>query len=543
MKKIGLYISAIFAVVVLTSATTEYFKISKYLELFVSVYKNLNAFYVDEVDPEELITVGIDAMLEELDPYSDFIPEEEIERFEFQSTGEYGGIGATIQKGKDYIKIISPYQGAPADKVGLRSGDLFIKINGNSVKGKSSQDVVKLLKGVPGTTVNVTMKRGDSEFDRTITREVIKIKNVIYSGLLPNNIGYIKLSSFTNGAGQEVGNAIQEFKKKGELKGIILDLKGNGGGLLSEAIDVTNVFVPKGQKIVTIKTRESSGDKVYKANHTAVDTTTPLVVLIDRGSASASEIVSGTIQDLDRGVVIGRTSFGKGLVQSTRDLNYDTKLKLTTAKYLIPSGRCVQRLNYSEKDEDGHAKEVPDSLRTEFKTNAGRTVYDGSGVIPDVKIESKPFPEVSFSLFAKNLIYDYSLKFEKEHKTINEPEKFELTDAQYEDFKNFLKGKDYEYETNSEKEFKKFKEAAAEEKHDKAFNNAIVALEKNLEESKKNDLDKYRKEIQFLLEREIASRYYYTAGKVANGLDNDDEVKKAIELFNDTAQYKQILTP
>lgn len=543
MKKIGLYISAMVAVVVLTSATTEYFKISKYLELFVSVYKNLNAFYVDEVDPEELITVGIDAMLEELDPYSDFIPEEEIERFEFQSTGEYGGIGATIQKGKDYIKIISPYQGAPADKVGLRSGDLFIKIDGNSVKGKSSQDVVKLLKGVPGTSVNVTMKRGDAEFDKTITREVIKIKNVIYSGLLDDGVGYIKLSSFTTGAGKEVGDAIRSFKEQGTLKGIILDLKGNGGGLLSEAIDVTNVFVPKGQKIVTIKTRENSGDKVYSAQNMAVDTSTPLVVLIDGGSASASEIVSGTIQDLDRGVVVGRTSFGKGLVQSTRDLNYDTKLKLTTAKYLIPSGRCVQRLNYSEKDEDGHAKEVPDSLRTEFKTASGRVVYDGSGVIPDVKIESKPFPEISFSLFAKNLIYDYSLQFEKNHPSIAKPEQFVLTDDQYEKFKTFLNDKDYEYETNSEKEFKKFKEAAAEEKHNKAFDQAILALERNLKDSKKNDLDKYRKEIQFLLEREIASRYYYTAGKVANGLDDDDEVKKAIELFHNNLEYKQLLTP
>lgn len=544
MKKIVLIItSALAGILLLTSATTNYFEITKYLDIFVGVYKNLNTYYVDDVNPEKIVTKGIDAMLEELDPYSDFIPQEEIKDFEFQSTGEYGGIGATIQKVNDYIQVVSPHEGSPADQVGLQAGDKFLEVDGVSGKNKSSQEIVKLLKGEPGTDVKVTIGRGEDTFERTITREIIKIENVPYADLQPNGIGYIKLSSFTQGAGEEVANAIKEFKKKGELKGIVLDLKGNGGGLLAEAIDVTNVFVPKGQEIVTIKTRDGSQNKTYKARKPATDLKTPLVVLIDGGTASASEIVSGTIQDLDRGVVVGRNSFGKGLVQSTRDLSYDTKLKLTTAKYLIPSGRCVQRINYSEKDENGDPKEIPDSLRTAFKTKNGRTVYDGSGVMPDVKVKGEEFPQVAFTLFAKNYIYDYSLQYKKEHESIAPATSFTLSDEDYEHFKRFLEGKDYEYKTASEKELEELKEAAEDEKHDEEFEKALQDLETNLKESKKNDLEKYRDVIQFLIEREIASRYYYTAGKIANGLDEDEELQKAYELLNNSAEYEQILTP
>ena len=544
MKKKALIIgSALAGVLMLTSATTKYFEITKYLDIFVGVYKSLNTYYVDDVNPEDIVVTGIDAMLEELDPYSDYIPEEEIKDFEFQSTGEYGGIGATIQKVNEFIQVVSPYEGAPAEQAGLQSGDRFIRIEGVSGKGKSSEEIVKLLRGEPGTTVKVIMGRGDDEFETTITREIIKVENITYAGLQPNGIAYIKLSSFTQGAGEEVAQAVKDFKEQGELKGIVLDLKGNGGGLLAEAIAVTNVFVPKGQEVVTIKTRDGSQDKTYKATDEATDLTTPLAVLIDGGTASASEIVSGTIQDLDRGVVIGRNSFGKGLVQSTRDLSYDTKLKLTTAKYLIPSGRCVQRINYSEKDDNGEAKEIPDSLRTAFKTKNGRTVYDGSGVMPDVKVEVEPFPQLAFTLFAKNYIYNYSLQYRDEHESIVPAKEFTLSDSEYEAFKQFLQGKDYSYQTESEKELEEFKKAASKEKHDAAFDNALKELENNLAESKNDDLEKYREEVQFLLEREIASRYYYTAGKIANGLDEDEELQKAYELLNNQEDYQAILQP
>ncbi len=543
MKKIGFAILGLVGIIGLTSATTNYFEISKYLELFVGVYKNLNTYYVDEIDPEELVVKGIDAMLEDLDPYSDFIPSEEIEQFEFQSTGEYGGIGATIQKSGDYVSVISPYEGSPADDVGLQSGDRFLKIEGKSMRGKSSQEVVSLLKGEPGTDVQVTIGRGDTEFERTITREIIKVKNVTYSGILNDDIAYIKLSSFTMGAGQEVEDAIKELSKQSALKGIVLDLKGNGGGLLSEAINVTNVFVEKGTEIVTIKTRNGQQDKTYKARHESVDLTTPLIVLIDGGTASASEIVSGSIQDLDRGVVIGRNSFGKGLVQSTRDLNYDTKLKLTTAKYLIPSGRCVQRINYNEKDEDGKPVEIPDSLRKEFKTKHGRTVYDGSGIDPDIEVKSDPYPEIAFALFRENYFYDYSLNYKKKNPTIASAKEFQLTDADYNDFKQFVSNKKYEYKTESEKEFEQFKKAAEEEKHTEAFDRALANMETNIQASKQDDLEKYKKELKYLLEREIAARYYYTSGRIENGLDNDDELKEGVELLNNTSEYQNILRP
>lgn len=543
MKKGIIATLGLAGVILLTSATTNYFEITKYLDIFVGVYKNLNTYYVDDIDPQEIITVGIDAMLEELDPYSDYIPADEIKDFEFQSTGEYGGIGSTITKVNDYIEIVSPYQGTPADKAGLQAGDQFLEIDGESAKGKSTQDVVDMLKGEPGTDVHVVMGRGDKTFERTLTREIIKIHNVPYAELQDNGIGYIKLSSFTQGAGDEVASAIENFKKQRELKGIVLDLKANGGGLLAEAISVANVFVPKGTEVVTIKTRNGVEDRTYKAPRMATDLTTPLVVLIDGGTASASEIVSGTIQDLDRGVIVGRNSFGKGLVQSTRDLSYDTKLKLTTAKYLIPSGRCVQRINYSKKDEDGNPVEIPDSLRTAFKTQNGRTVYDGSGIMPDVKVEAEKIPQIVFSLFSKNFIYDFSLEYKQRHDSIPMAKEFKLSDAEYENFKQFLVGKDYSYQIESEKELEELKEAAKDEKHDATFEAALQTLEENLAASKANDLSKYKKEIKYLLEREIAARYYYLEGRIANGLDNDDEYKKAVELINNLTEYQAILTP
>jgi len=543
MKKVVLSIATIAILFGFTSAKTNYFEITKYLEIFVSVYKNINTYYVDEIDPQEIVEVGLNAMLEELDPYTTYIPSEEVEDYNFQSSGEYGGIGATIQLQDDYVTVTNPFEGSPADESGLQAGDKFLRIDGIDVKGKSSNEVVSLLKGKPGTSVNVVLGRGEDEFERTIVREVIKIKNVPYYGMVDGDIAYIKLSSFTTDASIEVADALNKLKATNDVKGIILDLKGNGGGLLAEAINVTNVFVDRGEPIVSIKTRSKDQDRTYRTRRSATDTTTPLTVLIDGGTASASEIVSGSIQDLDRGVVIGRNSFGKGLVQTTKDVAFDSKLKLTTAKYLIPSGRNVQRLNYSEKDEDGKPKTLPDSLRTAYKTKNGRTVYDGSGIYPDIEIEAEPFPEVSFALFAKNYIYHYSLAYKEKHPTITSPEEFQMTDAEYEDFKTFLDGKDYSYRTETEAELEDLKKAAEDEKFDQSFYDELEDLEAKLQANKADDLDNYKTEIKYLLEREIAARYYYSAGRLANGLDDDDEVQKAIEILNDESTYRAILVP
>lgn len=543
MKKLAYPVIAIVILFGFTSATTNYFEITKYLEIFVSVYKNLNTYYVDEIDPQELVEKGINAMLEDLDPYTEYIPSEDVEDFRFQSSGEYGGIGATIQKQEDYVTVTNPFEGSPADNSGLRSGDKFLRIDGTDVKGKSSNEVVSLLKGKPGTEVVVVLGRNGEEFERTIVREVIKIKNVPYFGMVDGDKAYIKLSSFTTGASEEVADALKELKASHQVNGIILDLKGNGGGLLGEAINVTNVFISKGEPIVSIKTRSKDQDRTYRTRFEAVDTETPLVVLIDGGTASASEIVSGSIQDLDRGVVIGRNSFGKGLVQTTRDVAFDSKLKLTTAKYLIPSGRSVQRLNYAEKDEDGRPAELPDSLRTAYTTKSGRTVYDGSGIIPDVEVEAEAFPEISFALFARNYIYDYSLDYKSRHPEISAPEQFVLSDAEYENFKAFLVGKDYSYQTETEAELEDLREAAEDEKLDDSFYTELKDLETKLQANKADDLDNYKEEIKYLLEREIAARYYYTAGRVANGLDDDDVIQKGVEVLNNDSSYSAILVP
>ncbi|MEC8273698.1 MAG: S41 family peptidase, partial [Bacteroidota bacterium] len=427
IKKYTLIIGLSLASILSLGFVDNFFEISKNLDIFSSLYKELNIYYVDETDAGELMKTGIDAMLESLDPYTTYIPESDKEDFEFMTTGQYGGIGAIITKNGDWVYVSEPYEGFPADKAGLIAGDKFVEIAGESAKNKSTEDVSKVLKGEPNTAVKVLIEREGlaKPFEVEIIREEIKLNSVPYYGLISDSIGYIKTRSFTRNISREVIDAYKDMNIKNDLKGLVLDLRGNPGGLLNEAISMANIFIDRGKEIVFTKGKIKDWDKSYKARNEAIDTEIPLVVLINRSSASASEIVSGAIQDFDRGVVIGQRSFGKGLVQQTRKLSYNAQLKLTTAKYYIPSGRCIQALDYSNRDEDGSVGKVPDSLRTEFKTLVNeRSVFDGGGITPDIIIEQDKFSNILRSLVSKRHIFNFANQYRRNNESIDDAKSF-----------------------------------------------------------------------------------------------------------------------
>ena len=522
----------------------NFFEISKNLDIFSSLYKELNIYYVDETDPGDLMKIGIDAMLESLDPYTTYIPESEKEDFEFMTTGQYGGIGAIITKIGDWVTVSEPYEGFPADKAGLIAGDKFIEISGKSAKGKSTEDVSKVLKGEPNTGVKVLIEREGLEkpFLVEIIREEIKLNSVPYYGLISDSIGYIKTRSFTRNISKEVIDAFKDMKVNSGLKGLVLDLRGNPGGLLNEAISMANIFIDRGQEIVYTKGKNKDWDKSYKARYEAIDTDIPLAVLINRSSASASEIVSGAIQDLDRGVVIGQRSFGKGLVQQTRKLSYNAQMKVTTAKYYIPSGRCIQALDYSNRDDDGSVGIVPDSLRTEFKTlNNKRSVFDGGGITPDISIEPDKFSNILKSLLSKRHIFNFANIYKRNNESIVDAKSFLISDDIYSEFKQYLDDKDYEYETNTEKAIKKLEKDAEGEKYFVELKDQLELLSTKMEESKNNDIERFKNEISELLEMEIVTRYYYQKGKIESTLKHDQEISKAIEVLNNISLYDAIL--
>ena len=527
--------------------TTDYFEISKNLEIFTTLYKELNSYYVDDIDPNDFMQEGIDAMLYSLDPYTNFYSEAEIENYRFETTGKYGGIGSLIKRDDDYIVITEPYEGYPADKAGLIAGDKIVSVDGSLVKGKSSDEVSKFLKGEPGTKITVKVLRPladgtEEELDIEITREEVKVKNVPFYGMVEDGIAYIKLSNFTQQAGKEVEDAFKDLKKQDpNLKGLVLDLRGNPGGLLHEAVNITNVFIDKGQLVCSTKGKVKEWDKEFKTLNEPIDTEIPIVVLTNRGSASASEIVSGSIQDLDRGVVVGQKTFGKGLVQTTRKLTYNTQLKVTTAKYYIPSGRCIQAINYAEKDEDGAVKKVPDSLKVAFKTLNGRTVYDGGGIDPDVEVEVKYLSDISVSLGRKDLLFDYANLYKAKNKELHDGINFRLTDDEYADFVAWLQDKDYDYVTESEALLDKFKETAEKDEYFEAASQEFDELKAKIMHDKKQDLQKQKKEIKRMLEDEIVTRYYYRKGAIENGFIYDNEMAKAVELLNNKTEYNAIL--
>ncbi len=537
-----------FAVVIIAvgsfSFVDSYFEISKNMEIMNSAMKELNSYYVDEIKPGELITKGIDGMLESLDPYTEYYPESEVEDYKTMLTGQYGGIGSLVQQKGDYVMISEPYEGFPAYKAGLIAGDLILEVNGQSVKGKTTNDVSKLLKGAANTSVKLLIQRDGEKnpFEKNLVREEIKIKNVPYYGMLNDSVGYIKLTGFTEEAGKEVAKAFTELKEQKKMKSLVFDLRGNGGGLLKEAVEIVNLFVEKGSLIVFQKAKVKEMNRQHSADKPPLDTKMPIVVLVDKGSASASEIVSGALQDLDRAVVIGQRSFGKGLVQQTIQLVYNTQMKITTAKYYTPSGRCIQALDYFHKNPDGAAEKIPDSLMKEFKTKVGRSVYDASGIYPDLFLEPKKYGQVTISLLNKNLIFDYATQYKKTHPEIADAGSFRLSDSDYSNFIAFLEGKEYDYTTRSEKMMDDLKKTAEDEKYYESVKNEYESLKKKIMHDKKADLEKHKDEIKLQLENEIASRYYYQKGRIRSNQKNDQEIKEALATLANLSLYTSILS-
>ncbi|MFM9944914.1 MAG: S41 family peptidase [Bacteroidia bacterium] len=524
-------------------ASDEYFEVSKNLDIFASVYKEVNLSYVDDVEPGSLIKTAIDAMLKSLDPYTNYYSEAQTEDYRFQVTGEYGGIGATIRQRGDYIVIDNPYEGYPAQQADLRAGDKILEVDGKSAKGKTSDDMTKLLKGSAGTDITMKIDRpGIGEILKTFKRAKIKVNNVPYFGMVDNETGYIKLTGFTPDAGKEVQDALKSLKKNNAgMKSVILDLRDNGGGLLHEAVNVVNTFIKKGELVTSTKGRDRENNRNYNTLDAGTDTDIPLVVLIDGGSASASEIVSGALQDLDRGVLIGQKSFGKGLVQSSRVLTYNTQMKITTSKYYIPSGRCIQKLDYSHKI-NGKAEAIADSLKRNFFTRNRRPVRDGEGVSPDLKTPESRYTKITQSLLSKNIIFDFATQYRNTHTTITMTKEFELTEKDFQDFVAFTSGKDYNYNTDTEDALQKFKDQATKENYIKELNAEYELLFEKLKRNKSNDLEKYKAEIMQVLEEEIASRYYFEKARIEASFDNDIEIKEAIALLKDATKYSNLLS-
>ncbi len=522
--------------------TDKEFNIAKNLDIFFTLFRELNLFYVDDTDPEELIEAGIEGMLKSLDPYTTYIPESDMENFNFMTTGQYGGIGALIRRGGDYTIISEPYRDFPAFKAGLKAGDTLISIDGISTSGKNINDVSEMLKGTPNTSVKLEIKRygEDGILEKTLVREKITIKNVPYYGVLENNIGYIRLSNFTNNAGKEAKDALSELKKQ-NIESVILDLRGNPGGLLIESVNVANLFVNKEQEIVSTHGKVKQWDNVYKTTQAPVDTVIPLIILVSRGSASASEIVAGSMQDLDRGLIIGEKTFGKGLVQTTRPLSYNTQLKVTTAKYYIPSGRCIQAVDYTNRNEDGSVGYIPDSLINEFKTKNGRTVYDGGGIAPDIEVRLEPLSNIAISLLTKNLIFDYATIFVAENEPLQQVGQFEFTMDDYQKFMKFLENKSIDYTTQSYKTLDELIKTARKEKYFEGAEEEFEALKKKLAHDKNKDLQTFKDEIISLLNEEIISRYEYQEGRIKASLKNDTQFEKALDILKDKQQYYNIL--
>ncbi len=517
------------------------FEILKNLELFELVYKQVDLNYVDEPNPGALMKAAIDAMLYELDPYTTYIPESRIEDYKLMSTGQYGGIGAIIRQQNEVVMVVDPHEGFPAQKAGLLAGDVILEVNGKSVENLTSSEVSEKLKGKPGIEVTLKVDRAGTPITVKIVREEIKFSPVPYYGMVSEDVGYIKLSSFTKTASQDVKSAYQDLEDKQGMKKLIFDLRGNGGGLVIEAVKIVNMFVEQGTEIVSIKGRDVEVNKTYIARERPMALQTRLVVLVDENSASASELVSGALQDLDRAVIIGQTSFGKGLVQRPLDLKYNAKLKVTIAKYYTPSGRCIQKLDYSNRTVGDNVDEISDSLLTKFTTKNGRTIIDGRGVEPDLRIPDKEYSVLTRTIVLRNFLFNYATNFQRTHENIPTPQEFKITDEIYQDFSNYVLEQDFEYTTASLQLMEQLEEATKDEDTYSDAQAEFEALMKKLEPSKKNDLIKYKRELIPLLEDELIGRYYYQKGRIQHGLVQDEFILEGIEILNDLPRYKKVL--
>lgn len=521
------------------------FEISKSIDIYNNVLRYLNMNYVDEINPAELNETAINAMLKELDPYTVFIPESEIEDVRLLTMGEYGGIGAIIQYYDDNVHISEPYENFPAHKAGLLPGDAILEINGVNTEKKTVSEVSELLKGQPGSQITLKIRREGEKniITKTLTREKIKIDNIPYYTVLDGGIAYIILNQFTKDAAKELKEAFLKMKSENELKGVVIDLRGNGGGLLNEAIDIVNIFMPKNKLVVYTQGKTPDQNRNYYTKYEAEDTEIPLAILVNESSASASEIVSGSIQDFDRGVIVGQRTFGKGLVQNILPMTYNTQMKVTVSKYYIPSKRCIQEIDYSKKTKnDTLAKN--DTLGPEFKTANGRIVYEGHGIQPDVKIEPEILSTITVHLYAQNMIFKYANKFYREHKTIAPPEEFEITDEIYNDFVNFVEEQDFSYTSESEKDFEELIKTAKLEGYYDNIKEQLDVLEKELRSHKDNDLINNKEEISEILKMEIVGRYYFQKGKIISSLKDDPELNRAVEILLDSNgenEYENIL--
>ncbi|MEM6358632.1 MAG: S41 family peptidase, partial [Bacteroidota bacterium] len=496
----------------------------------------------DEINPNKVIKVGIDAMLRSLDPYTVYIPEDDIEDFRTQSTGQYGGIGAVTSRINGAVKVIMLMEGYSAQKDGLKIGDEIIKIGNVDITNLSREETNDLMKGQANTNVSLTVERfgNDTPLTLNFRREKVKVKNVPYYGMASEDVGYVKLTEFTMQAGKEVKNAVVELKKSGAKK-IIVDVRDNPGGLLIEAVNIVNVFIPKGKEVVSTKGKVTENNAVYKTLNSPVDTEIPLAILVSSGSASASEIVAGSIQDYDRGIIIGEKSFGKGLVQIPRPLSYNSQLKVTTAKYYTPSGRCIQALDYSNRNADGSVGKVADSLKKQFKTVNKRIVYDGGGVDPDIEVDKERLAPVAYALAGKGLIFEYATKFYYENQSLD-IEDFRLSSSQYADFKKWMSNKEFSYSTKVESDLKRLTANAESEKYYTSVKDQIKALESTIERSKQNDLDNFKSQIVRLLEQEITTRYQLEKGAIESSFDSDKDILRAIAVLGNPQEYRAILS-
>ena len=525
-----------------TGPGEKYFDIAKSLDIFATLFKEVNAYYVDEVEPRKLIQTGIEGMLESLDPYTDYIPEEDLEAFSIQTTGQYAGIGALIGSVNKKSVVTHPYETFPAYKAGLKVGDEFISIDGKNVRGKPTNEISTLLKGSPKSETKLIMERMGKELTFTIEREKIKIINVVYQGLIDPGIGYIKLDEFTPGAAKEVEEAVSSLKQKGATK-IIIDLRDNPGGLLYEAVNIVNLFIPKDKEVVATKGKVQDWNKSYTTLNNSIDSQIPLVILTSSGSASASEIVAGALQDYDRAVLVGQKTFGKGLVQTTRPLAYNAQLKVTTAKYYIPSGRCIQALDYTHRKNDGTVEKFADSLKSAFKTKNGRIVYDGGGLDPDIAVKSEPLGSAVVELVRSGLIFDFATKYCNEHAPLSSFKNFQLTDTDYQQFESWLKTKHFTYSTDLEKQAESLVAAAKNERYYDELQPNLTTLQNKIEQNHLSYLIRFRKEIQEILEDEIAFHYQLNKGKSEVSLARDKEIAQAKKILNDAASYQKLLMP
>ena len=517
--------------------------VAKHLEILFNLFREVQIFYVDDTNPEKLINTGINAMLEELDPYTEYISEEEKEDFNFMTTGDYAGIGSIVRSNVEFPIIAEVYEGTPSHKAGLRAGDKIVSVDGKQVRGVRVDKVSSMLQGTAGTSITIRYLRTgfDDTLSVTFKRERIHVPSVPFAGVLSNGVGYIRLNSFTADCSSEFEKEFKRLKQQG-AKSLIIDLRGNPGGLLIEAVKIVNLFIPKNEVVVFTRGKVKDLDATYKTQSRPLDVDIPIAVLVNRGSASASEIVAGALQDLDRAIVVGERTFGKGLVQTTRNLGYNAQLKITTSKYYIPSGRCIQAVNYAKRNEDGSVAHIPDSLISEFKTRAGRIVKDGGGILPDVALPDSVFSRIAIDLYVNNHIFDFATDFRAKNPTIEPLEAYSFSEANYQQFLTFLQERHYEYKNETYLAIEELRKIAKDDSSLESIKEQIVAMEKILSESSKHELDKNRPEIVNLIEEEIVSRYYYQRGKLMVRLKSDPVLQETIEMVSNKNRMTEILT-